>query len=106
MRRTWQKQTKQKQTQIPAILKMIIITWVMFCTSCTSKPARNDSVIAAPDPIDSNGELVIITLHENAVFFTTEDGVFLPEWYWRKVFNYIVETQAAQGITYTDDTKK
>jgi len=78
----------------------------MFCTSCTSKPAKNNEVIAAPDPIDTNGELVIITLHKSDVFLTPEDGVYLPEWYWRKVFNYIVDTQAAQGITYTDDEKK
>ena len=85
---------------------MILIIWAGFCTSCTSKPAENKNIIAAPDPVDANGELVTITLHKNAVFLTPEDGVFLPAWYWRKVFNYIVDTQAAQGITYTDDEKK
>lgn len=85
---------------------MTLIIWATFCTSCTSKPAENKNVIAAPDPVDANGELVIKTLHRYDVFLTPEDGVFLPAWYWRKVFNYITDTQAAQGITYTDDKKK
>jgi hypothetical protein len=85
---------------------MILIIWATFCTSCTSKPKTNNEVIAAPDPVDANGDLVIITLHKNDVFLTPEDGVYLPAWYWRKVVYYIVKTQAAQGIAYTPDVKK
>ena len=82
------------------------MTSTIWATSCTSSPKKNKTVITAPDPVDANGELVIKTLHKNDVFLVPEDGVYLPAWYWRKVFNYIVNTQAAQGITYTDDAKK
>ena len=27
-----------------------------------------------------------------------DDGVFLPYWYYEKIFDYIVDTQAAQKI--------
>ena len=33
-----------------------------------------------------------------------EDGVFLPYWYWEKVFDYIVDTQAAQEIAAGNKT--
>lgn len=26
-----------------------------------------------------------------------EDGVFLPYWYWEKIFDYIVDTQEING---------
>lgn len=42
--------------------------------------------------------LVIKALHAGDVYLVPEDGVYLPYWYWRKVFNYIVDTQAAQDI--------
>jgi hypothetical protein len=82
------------------------MTLTIWATSCTSSPAKNKTVKTAPDPYDYNGELVIITLHKSDVFLTPEDGVYLPAWYFRKVFDYIVDTQAAQGITYTDDAEK
>ena len=75
------------------------MTLIIWPTACTSSPKNNDVKIKAPDPYTADGELVIITLHKNDVFLTPEDGVYLPAWYWRKVFNYIVDTQAAQGNT-------
>jgi hypothetical protein len=75
---------------------MILSIWA---TSCTSSPKKNNVIIKAPDPIDADGHLVTITLHKDDVFLVPEDGVYLPAWYWRKVFNYIVDTQAAQGNT-------
>ena len=54
--------------------------------------------MAVPDPYDAEGNLVIKALHKNDVYLVPEDGVYLPFWYWRNVFNYIVDTQAAQDI--------
>ena len=78
---------------------MILITWL---TACTSSPRNKNVKTKAPDPYTADGELVIITLHKNDVFLAPEDGVYLPAWYWRKVFNYIVDTQAAQGNVIKD----
>ena len=102
MRSTWQRLTKQKRTLIAAILTTTLIIWA---TSCTSSPKKNNTVIKAPDPVDADGNLVIVTLHKNDVYLTPEDGVYLPAWYWRKVFNYIVDTQAAQGNVIKDEKK-
>ncbi len=96
MRSTWHRLTKSKKTRIAVILTTTLIIWA---TSCTSSPKKNNAIIKAPDPIDADGDLVIKTLHKGDVFLTPEDGVYLPAWYWRKVFNYIVDTQAAQGNT-------
>ena len=35
-----------------------------------------------------------------------EDSVLMPFWYWRKVFNYIVDTQAAQEINGAKSPEK
>ena len=33
-----------------------------------------------------------------------EDSVIMPYWYWEKVFDYIVDTQAAQEIAAGNKT--
>lgn len=71
----------------------MITTSTIWLASCTSTPASK-----TPDPIGADGELVIKALHAGDVYLVPEDGVYLPFWYWRKVFNYIVDTQAAQDI--------
>ena len=77
------------------------MTSILWLASCTTTPANNAPTVpraTAPDPYDAEGNLVIKPLHKNDVFLVPEDGVYLPFWYWRKVFNYIVDTQAAQDI--------
>nr|DAF85292.1 MAG TPA: hypothetical protein [Siphoviridae sp. ct8aS59] len=37
-------------------------------------------------------------IKDGETFTATEDGLFLPFWYWQKVYDYIVNTQAAQEI--------
>ena len=81
------------------------MTLIIWATSCTSSPKNNAVKIKAPDPVDADGVLVIKTLHSGDVFLAPEDGVYLPAWYWRKVFNYIVDTQAAQGNVIKDEKK-
>lgn len=78
----------------------MITTSTIWLASCTSTPASKTPAprITPPDPYDADGELVIKALHAGDVYLVPEDGVYLPFWYWRKVFNYIVDTQAAQDI--------
>lgn len=68
-------------------------------TSCTTtrtiKPAPR---ILPPDPYNTAGELVIEYVSEGETVTAQEDGVFLPYWYFEKIFDYIVDTQAAQEI--------
>ena len=80
-------------------------TLIIWATSCTSSPKNKNVIIKAPDPVDADGVLVIKTLHAGDVYLVPEDGVYLPAWYWRKVFDYIVDTQAAQGNVIKDEKK-
>lgn len=41
---------------------------------------------------------MIVYVSEGETVTAQEDGVFLPYWYWEKIFDYIVDTQAAQEI--------
>lgn len=47
---------------------------------------------------------MIVYVSEGETVTAQEDGVFLPYWYWEKIFDYIVDTQAAQEIQ--QETKK
>jgi len=78
----------------------LIATSTIWLASCTTTPKSKPAAlhVTPPDPYDADGVLVIKALHEGEIFTTPEDGVYLPYWYWRKVFNYIVDTQAAQDI--------
>ena len=53
-----------------------------------SKP---DPQYYPPDPYTADGELVWTYDKET-------DSVTMPWWYWKKVYDYIVNTQAAQEI--------
>lgn len=81
------------------------MTLIIWATSCTSSPKNSSVKNKAPDPVDADGNLVIVTLHKNDVYLVPEDGVYLPAWYWRKVFDYIVDTQAQQGNVIKDEKK-
>lgn len=79
---------------------MMLIIWL---ASCTSTPASNPAPrVTPPDPYNEAGELVIKPIKAGALFTAPEDGVYLPLWYFRNVFNYIVDTQAAQEIREGD----
>jgi hypothetical protein len=40
---------------------------------------------------------VWVEIKDGETFTATEDGIYLPWWYWQKVYNYIVNTQEAQN---------
>ena len=60
--------------------------------------------ILPPDPYNAAGELVIKYIDEGETVKAQEDGVLLPYWYFEKIFDYIVDTQAAQEIAAGNKT--
>ena len=78
-------------------MSAILILWLTSCiTSRVNNPAPKTT---PPDPYNEAGELVIKYVFEGETVTATEDGVLLPYWYFEKIFDYIVDTQAAQEIT-------
>ena len=85
-------------------MSAILIIWL---TSCTSSPKNNTAhKITPPDPYTADGELVIKYVPDGATITADGDAVLLPYWYWEKVFDYIVDTQAAQDIANTKAQNK
>lgn len=75
---------------------MMLLLWV---TSCTSTPQKKTvAKITPPDPFNADGEMVIKAVPAGIEFTPDTDGVFMPFWYFNKLFNYIVDTQAMQEI--------
>ncbi|MCQ2273057.1 MAG: hypothetical protein MJZ72_09795 [Bacteroidales bacterium] len=91
-----QRQTKQKQTLARATMSTILILWLISCT--TSRINSPAPKVTPPDPYNEAGELIIKYIPIGAQFTADEDGVFFPYWYFEKIFDYIVDTQAAQDI--------
>lgn len=85
-------------------MSAILILWL---TSCTSTPKNNAAPkITPPDPYNADGELVIKYIPDGQTFTAEGDAVLLPYWYWEKIFDYIVDTQAAQDIANTKAVNK
>ena len=80
------------------ILSATLIIWLTACTS-TPKSSTPAPKVTPPDPYTEDGELVIKIVFAGEPFTADADGVYLPYWYWEKIFDYIVDTQAAQEIT-------
>ena len=90
------KQTKRRQTHARATIALILSVWL---TSCTTTRINNPAPkILPPDPYNAAGENVIKIIFEGETVTAQEDGVLLPYWYFEKIFDYIVDTQAAQEI--------
>ena len=74
--------------------------WQKALTCCTSTRKRSGDVpyVVVPDPIQKDGT--------SAVILDTEtDTVSMPMWYWRKIVNYIIDTQAALKIAGAEKQK-
>lgn len=78
-------------------MSAILTIWLINCTtSRINSPAPKTT---PPDPYNEAGELIIKFLPEGKTYTATDgDAVILPYWYWEKVFDYIIDTQAAQEI--------
>ena len=93
---------KRRKSNRKLILAIILTTCTLWLTSCTTtRTAENNPApkYYPPDPYDETGALVWEEIKDGETFTASEDGIFLPWWYWKKVYDYIVNTQAAQEIT-------
>lgn len=80
---------------------------IILLTSCTSSRINKTAPrVTPPDPYDANGELVIKYIPNGETVTADGDAVLLPYWYWEKIFDYIVDTQAAQDIADINNEKK
>jgi hypothetical protein len=78
--------------------------WLASCaTTPQSSPAPK---VAPPSPYTQDGRLVLASVSAGETVTAGEDSVLMPFWYWRKVFNYIVDTQAAQEINGAKSPEK
>lgn len=77
---------------------MICTLWLTSCTTTRTVDSNPAPQFYPPDPYDKNGELVWVEIKDGETFTATEDGIYLPWWYWQKVYNYIVNTQEAQNV--------
>ena len=83
-------------------MSAILTIWLASCTTTrTNSPAPH---IYAPDPFNERGEMVIKYVKAGATVTAQDDSVIMPYWYWEKVFDYIVDTQAAQIIAQCNTT--
>lgn len=69
----------------------ICTLWLTSCTTTRTAESKAAPLYYPPDPYTADGSLVW-------TYDETTDTVTLPWWYWQGVFNYIVNTQAAQEI--------
>jgi len=88
---------KSRKMQILAIILTICTLWLTSCTTTRTVDSNPAPQYYPPDPYDKNGELVWVEIKDGQTFTATEDGIYLPWWYWQKVYNYIVNTQEAQN---------
>ena len=82
------------------------MTSTLWLASCTTSP-KNDTPapaprVAVPDPYDADGRLVLEPIRSGETYTAAEDCVVMPFWYWRKLFDYIIDSQAAQDINTTE----
>ena len=90
--------TTSRRKSAPAIILTTLLIWLGSCTSTPTASSDALPRILPPDPYDENGEIVMQLVFEGEPFTPETEGVFLPYWYWEKIFDYIVDTQAAQDI--------
>ena len=84
------------------IIAAILSIWLASCTTTrVNSPAPH---IYAPDPFNERGEMVIKYVKAGEPVTAQDDSVIMPYWYWEKVFDYIVDTQAAQIIAQCNTT--
>lgn len=94
-----QNQRKSNRKLTRAIILTICTLWLCSCTTTRTVENKAAPKYYPPDPYDETGALVWVELKDGETFTASEDGLFLPMWYWRGIYDYIVNTQAAQEIT-------
>lgn len=92
------KQKRLKTMLTRAIILTICILWPTSCTTTRTTENKAAPKYYPPDPYTADGVLVWEEIKDGQTFTASEDGIFLPWWYWQQVYNYIVNTQSAQEI--------
>nr|DAL40808.1 MAG TPA_asm: foot protein [Caudoviricetes sp.] len=85
------KRRKSRMTLILAIILTICTLWLTSCTTTRTAESKPAPQYYPPDPYTADGSLVWTYDKET-------DTVTMPWWYWKKVYDYIVNTQASQEI--------
>ena len=93
------KQKKSNRKLTLAIILTICTLWLTSCTTTRTVENKAAPKYYPPDPYTADGVLVWEEIKDGQIFTASEDGIFLPWWYWQQVYNYIVNTQSAQEIT-------
>ena len=93
------KQKKSNRKLTLAIILTICTLWLTSCTTTRTVENKAAPKYYPPDPYTADGVLVWEEIKDGQTFTASEDGIFLPWWYWRGIYDYIVNTQSAQGIT-------
>ena len=77
-------------------MSAILILWLVSCTTTRiNNPAPKSR---PPEPYDANGNRLFHVIYKGETFTAPEDCVYMPYWYFEKLYDYIVDTQAAQEI--------
>ncbi len=84
---------------------------LIWLTSCTSTRPESNVFIAVPevyppDPYTADGDIVLQYVQAGDTLTPDTDGVFLPYWYFEKLFDYVVDSQAALEIARTNTAEK
>src|SRR5574344_307253 len=102
MRRTQRTSSQQPKRLNKTLTRAIILTictlWLTSCTTTRTSENNPAPKYYPPDPYDETGALVWEEIKGGETFTASEDGIFLPWWYWQQTYNYIVNTQSAQEI--------
>lgn len=88
----------EKKKKINSTLAIALAILMLASISCiTTRSEKSDSVpfVASPDPLDSEGNSVV-------TFDAQTDTVIVPLWYWKKLVEYVQDTQDIQSIIHSD----
>ena len=76
----------------------MILAPVLTCCTSTQKRRGDVPYVTVPDPIQKDGTSAVVLDAET-------DTVSMPMWYWRKIVNYIIDTQTALKIAGAEKQK-
>ena len=76
----------------------MILAPVLTCCTSTRKTSGSVPYVTVPDPIQKDGTSAV-------VLDAATDTVSMPMWYWWKIVNYIIDTQAVLKIAGAEKQK-
>lgn len=87
------------------------LIWLASCTTTRQPESSGNNYIKVPevyppDPYTADGDIVMRYVQAGDTLTPDTDGVFLPYWYFEKLFDYVVDSQAALEIARTNTGEK